>query len=102
MTTPEDKRIEKVFKNFLKQNKHFKQSFDTVNFDVAVVFDKKDLKKFYMVVRNDFRETDIGIPNDSCVIFYLKNTNPHDSRKTSRGYISRVQEKGRLCSSTKK
>ena len=102
MTTPEDKRIEKVFKIFLKQNKHFKQTFDTVNFDVAIVFDKKDLKKFYIAVRNDFRETDIGIPNDSYVIFYLKNTNPHDSRKTSRGYINRVvQENERLLSSKK-
>ena len=101
MTTPEDKRVEKVFKKFLKQNKHFKQSFDRVNYDVAVVFNKKDLKKFYMAVHNDFRGTNIGTPNDSCVVFYLKNTNPHDSRKTSRGYVSRVQEKGRLCSSTK-
>ena len=101
MTTTEDKRVEKVFKKFLNQNKHFKQSFDPVNFDVALVFDKKDLKKFYMAVRNDFRETNLSIPNDSCIVFYLKNTNPHDSRKTSRGYISRVQEKGRLCSSMK-
>ena len=54
MTTTEDKRVEKVFKKFLNQNKHFKQSFDPVNFDVALVFDKKDLKKFYMAVRNDF------------------------------------------------
>ena len=101
MATPEDKRVEKVFKNFLKQNKHFKQSFDPVNFDVALVFNKKDLKRFYMVVCNDLRETNLSIPNDSCIVFYLKNTNPHDSKKTSRGYISGVQEKGRLCSSIK-
>ena len=54
-----------------------------------------------MAVHNDLRGTNLGVPNDSCVVFYLKNTNPHDSRKTSRGYVSRVQEKGRLCSSTK-
>ena len=93
MTTTEDKRVEKVFKKFLNKNKHFKQSFDPVNYDVAVVFDKKDLKKFHMVVCDDFRAINIGIPDDSCVIFYLKHTNPHDSRKASRGYISRAQEK---------
>ena len=101
MTTTEDKRVEKILKNFLNQNKHFKQSFDSVNFDVALVFNKEDLKRFYMFVRNDLRETNLNIPNDSRIVFYLKNTNPHDSRKTSRGYISRVREKGRLCSSMK-
>ena len=101
MTTPEDKRVEKVFKSFLKQNKHFKETSDSVNYDVAVVFNKKDLKNFYMAVHNDLKGTDLGEPNDSCVVFYLKNTNPHDSRKTSRGFVSRVQERGRLRSFNK-
>ena len=96
MTTPEDKRVEKYLKKFLKQNKQFKQSFDPANFDVAVIFDKKDLKKFYIAVHNDLRETNIDTPNDSCAVFYLKNTNPHDGRKASRGFIARVQEKGHL------
>ena len=46
-----------------------------------------------MVVHNDLRETKLTEPNDSCVIFYLKNTNPHDGRRASRGFISRVEEK---------
>ena len=101
MTTPEDKRIKKVFKRFLKQHKQFKEASDPKDYDVAVIFDKTNLKTFYMAVHNDLRETNLTEPNDSCVVFYLKNTNPHDGRRASRGFISRVEEKGRLCSITK-
>ena len=31
MTTPEDKRIKKVFKRFLKQHKQFKEASDPKN-----------------------------------------------------------------------
>ena len=93
MTTPEDKRIKKVFKKFLKQHKQFKETSDIINYDVAVVFDKTDLKTFYVVIHNDFRETNLTESDDSYIIFYLKNTNPHDVRRASRGFISRVEEK---------
>ena len=93
MTTPEDKRIKKVFKKFLKQHKQFKETSDIINYDVAVVFDKTNLKTFYVVIHNDFKETNLTESDDSYIIFYLKNTYPHDGRRTSRGFISRVEEK---------
>ena len=93
MATPEDKRIKKVFKRFLKQHKQFKEVSDPKDYDVAVIFDKTNLKTFHMVIHNDFRETNLTESDDSCIIFYLKNTNPHDGRRPSRGFISRVEEK---------
>ena len=101
MTTPEDKRIKKKLKRFLKQHKQFKEVPDLDSCDIVLIFEKAKLNAYYLVVRNDFREEPPPNSDDSCVVFYLKNTNPHDGRKSTRGYISRVSEKSRFCSLTK-
>ena len=43
-----------------------------------------------MKLKKDNPSTD---PDDSCKIVYLKNSNPHDSKKATRGYVSRVTQK---------
>ena len=93
MATPEDKRIKKILKRFLRSHKQFKEVTDPDNCDIVLIFDKTNLNSFYTVVRNDFRKENPPEPDDSCVIVYLKNTNPHDGRKTTRGYIRRSAEK---------
>ena len=86
----QEKRVKKFLKKFFKEYNHFEPTTDLSSFDAVLILDKADLKTFHVVLRCDF---DMG--NDypesmgSCEVIYLKNTNPHDSRKTSRGFVMR-------------
>ena len=93
MTTPEDKRIKIFLKNFFKLHKQFKEVSDASNCYAILIFDKTKLKSYHIVIRNEIKKDDPPDPDDSCKIVYLKNSNPHDSKKATRGYVRRVTQK---------
>ena len=93
MTTPEDKRIKNFLKIFFKLHKQFKEVSDASNCDAILIFDKTKLKSYHIVICNEIKKDDPPDQDDSCKIVYLKNSNPHDSRKATRGYVRRVTQK---------
>ena len=54
---------------------------------------KNDLTSHYITVFNEVNKTPSEDDEDGWGVVYLKNTNPHDSRKASRGYVRRVVQK---------
>ena len=96
MSTPEDKKIKKFIKNFFKQHKQFKKVSYSSKPDGALLYKKNDLTFHHIVIFNGIKKTlpeDIEYNEDGWGVVYFKNTNPHDSRKASRGYIERVVQK---------
>ena len=94
MTTAEDKRIKNFLKDFFKDHKQFKEVSDAFNCDAILLFDKTNLKSYHIVIPNELnKSTNPTEPDDSCIVIYLKNNNPHDSRKATRGYVRRVTQK---------
>ena len=91
MSTPEDKKIKKFIKNFFKQHKQFKEVSCSSQPDAALLYKKNDLTFHHIVIFNKNPPEDIE--EDGWGVVYLKNTNPHDSRKASRGYVKRVVQK---------
>ena len=90
MTTPEDKRIKKFIKNFFKHHNQFKEVSYSSKPDAALLYKKNDLTFHHIIIFNEVKKTP---PEDGWGVVYLKNTNPHDSRKASRGYVRRVVQK---------
>ena len=91
MTTPEDKRIKKFIKNFFKQHKLFKEVSYSSQPDAALLYKKNDLTFHHIVIFNEVnKNTPEDIEEDGWGVVYLKNTNPHDSRKVTHGYVGRV------------
>ena len=82
-----EKQIKKILKDFFKFNKHFKEAPVITNCDAILIFNKNDLKSYHIVVCNETeKHTDLPpVDDDSCKLVYLKNTNTHDSKKTTRG-----------------
>ena len=95
MTTPEDKRIKKFIKNFFKLHKQFKEVSYSSKPDAALLCKKNDLTSHHIVIFNEVKKTppEDDEDEDGWGVVYLKNTNPHDSRKASRGYVKRVVQK---------
>ena len=95
MTTTKDKRIKKFIKNFFKLHKQFKEVSYSSKPDAALLYKKNDLTSHHIVIFNEVTKTppEDGEDEDGWGVVYLKNTNPHDSRKASRGYVGRVVQK---------
>ena len=95
MTTPEDKRIKKFIKNFFKLHKQFKEVSYSSKPDAALLYKKNDLTSHHIVIFNEVKKTppEDDEDEDGWGVVYLKNINPHDSRKASRGYVERVVQK---------
>ena len=93
MTTPKDKRIKKFIKNFFKLHKQFKEVSYSSKPDAALLYKKNDLTSHHIVIFNEVKKTLPVDDEDGWGVVYLKNTNLHDSRKASRGYVSRVVQK---------
>ena len=95
MTTEQgDKKIKKFIKNFFKQHKQFKEVSCSSKPDAALLYKKNDLTFHHIVIFNEVnKNTPEDIEEDGWGVVYLKNTNPHDSRKASRGYVGRVVQK---------
>ena len=97
-----DKRIKNFLKDFFKVHKQFKEVSDASNCDAILLFDKTNLKSYHIVIRNELnKSTNPPEPDDSCIVIYLKNNTPHDSRKATRGYVRRVTQKSRVRNYTK-
>ena len=94
MTTPEDKRIKKFIKNFFKQHKQFKEVSYSSKPDAALLYNKNNLISHHIIIFNDeVKKTPPEDIEDGWGVVYFKNTNPHDSRKASHGYVRRVVQK---------
>ena len=95
MATPEDKRIKKFIKNFLKLHKQFKEVSYSSKPDAALLYKKNDLTSHHIIIFNEVKKTppEDNEDEDGWGVVYFKNTNPHDSRKASRGYVKRVVQK---------
>ena len=93
MTTAEDKRIKKFIKNFFKHHNQFKEVSYSSKPDAALLYKKNDLTSNYITIFNEVKKTPPEDDEDGWGVVYLKNTNPHDSRKASRGYVRRVVQK---------
>ena len=93
MTTPEDKRIKKFIKNFFKQHKLFKEVSCSSQPDAALLYKKNDLTFHHIIIFNEVNKNPPEDIEDGWGVVYFKNTNPHDSRKVSRGYVERVVRK---------
>ena len=55
---------------------------------------KNDLTSHHIIIFNEVIKTLPEYNEDGWGVVYLKNTNPHDSRKASNGYVRRVVQKG--------
>ena len=94
MTTPAEKKIKKFLKDFFKVHKQFKEVSEQTNCDAVLIFNKDDLKSYHIVVRNELNKTtNPPEPDDSCTVIFLKNSNPHDSRKATLSYVRRITQK---------
>ena len=95
MATPEDKRIKKFIKNFFKLHKQFKEVSYSSKPDAALLYKKNDLTSHHIIIFNEVKKTppEDNEDEDGWGVVYFKNTNPHDSRKASRGYVKRVVQK---------
>ena len=95
MTTAEDKRMKKFIKNFFKLHKQFKEVSYSSKPYAALLYKKNDLTSHHIVIFNEVKKTppEDDEDEDGWGVVYLKNTNPHDSRKASRGYVERVVQK---------
>ena len=94
MTTPEDKRIKKFIKNFFKQHKQFKEISYSSKPDGALLYNKNSLTSHHIIIFNDeVKKTPPEDFGDGWGVVYFKNTNPHDSRIASHGYVRRVVQK---------
>ena len=96
MTKPAEKKIKIFLKNFFYLHKQFKETPPSTDHDAVLLFDKNNLHSYHIVVRNEVSKNILPEGGESCMVVYLKNTNPHDSRKTTRGYVRRVTQKSLL------
>ena len=97
MATPEDKRIKKFLKKFFKLHKQFKEVSYSSKPDAVLIYKKDNLTFHHIVIFNEVKKTPPEDDEDGWGAVYLKNTNPHDSRKASRGYVRRVVQKSCAC-----
>ena len=101
MTTPEDEHIKKNIKKFFKHHKQFKEVSYSSKPDAAILYKKNDFTFHRIIIFNEVNKTPPEDNEDGWGIVYFKNTNPHDSRKASHGYVRRVvQKKGCVCNYT--
>ena len=97
-----DKRVKNFLKDFFKVHKQFKETFEPETCDAVLLFDKTNLKSYHIVIRNELNKTaNTPEPDDSCTVIFLKNSNPHDSRKATHGYVRRKTQKSCLRNYTK-
>ena len=92
-TEQEDKHIKKFIKNFFKQHKQFKEVSYSSKPDAALLYKKNDLTFHHIIIFNEVKKTPPEDNEDGWGVVYFKNTNPHDSRKASHGYVKRVVQK---------
>ena len=93
MTTQEDKLIKKFINKFFKCHKQFKEASYSSKPDAAILYKKNDLTFHHIVIFNEVNKIPPEDNEDGWGVLYFKNTNPHDSKKATHGYIQRVVKK---------
>ena len=87
-----DKRtINKNIKKFRKKNPNFKQVKNSDESDAVLLLDASlDFKASYLITNDVSNKNIINTLNtDNDRIIYLKNTNPHDGKRTTETYLHR-------------
>ena len=81
-----DKRINKIVKRFMDK-RPFKlvESFKEAN--VLLVFDRNNLQRFNVMCKEDYNEEFLTSLPANFKIYYLKSSNPRDTKHTSIGFI---------------
>ena len=90
MTTQEDKLVKKIIDKFFKCHKQFKEASCYSRPDAALLYKKDNLTFHKIIIFDEANKNPQEYNKDGYDIIYLKNTNPHDSRKASQGYVRRT------------
>ena len=81
-----EQRIENIKKKFLKHNRKYRLVETKDKAHAFLVLNRNDLSTYHLISYEE--ETISKLENTpELVVFLLKNTNPHDSRKTTNGDI---------------
>ena len=88
-----DKRIKNFLKDFFKLHKQFKEVSYSSKPDAVLLYKKDNLTFHHIVIFNEVKKTPPEDDEDGWGVVYLKNTNPHDSRKATYGYVRLVVQK---------
>ena len=86
-----DKAIEKIATRWLKRNKHFRKVYSFKDATAFLMFLRTKLSHFTLVYKeesNDFIQNYLN--DDGVTIVFLKSTNPHDSNKSTLGYMKKT------------
>ena len=82
-----EKRIENIKKKFLKHNRKYRLVETKDKAHAFLVLNRNDLSTFHLISYEEEETISKLENNPELVVFLLKNTNPHDSRKTTNGDI---------------
>ena len=89
-TKEKPKKIEKIKRRFLKKNPKFKEVDAKKDADALFIIDRDD-PDTHDIRLNGFSDECIeGLKESGFDVYYLKNTNHHDGKKATIGFINRV------------
>ena len=85
-----DKAINSIVKRFLKQKQNNKYRIVSTREECTamLIFIRSNLSAYSFILNDD--KIDSYVSNDRITIIYLKNKNPHDSKKATIGDIKNV------------
>ena len=85
-----EKKLKNIKIRFLKKNPRFKEVDTKKDADILLIIDSNDPKS-HDVRLNGFSDEYIeGLRNVGFEVYYLKNTNPHDRKHSTVGFINRI------------
>ena len=84
------KKSENIKRRFLKKNPKFKEVDTKKDADALLIIDR-DKPNSHDIRLNGFSDEYIeGLKGSGFDVYYLKNTNLHDGKKATIGFINRV------------
>ena len=84
-----EKKLKNIKKRFLKKHPKFKEVDTKKGADVLLIIDRNDPNS-HDIRLNGFSDEYIeGLKNAGFGVYYLKNTNPHDRKHSTVGFINR-------------
>ena len=84
-----DKKINKAVKRFMDK-RPFKLVGSFEEADVLLVFDRNNLQRFNVIMKEDHSVDLLNSLPANFKIIYFKSTNPRDNRHTSIGFIKHL------------
>ena len=87
-----DKKIDSMVKRILKQksNNKYRVVSTKKDSDVALVFVRSNLSKYHIVSTSNNEDIEWFENDNRITLIYLKNRNPHDSKRCTIGDIKNV------------